>query len=631
MKKTGYFTGLALIGLSLTGCGAGSGGKKTFWLILLAVLGLIALTLGIMQARSLIRYREKMRAKGHRISNKMDPAIGIFFGAAVIFIIAFLIVALTGGSAPAEETTPPSTQTPATLPPKKVELRPSASSDPANWGIQWQVIQSGNVVENYNRENPIDFAEPEDYFALPGVCTFRSDPYRTGFGYGKASVTEKSLETVWNVETSSLSGENGAWSGSGWTGQPLIVRWDEETKQIMNLYSEKKIKSDLVEVIYATLDGHIYFLDLEDGSYTRDPMNVGMCFKGSGSLDPRGYPLIYVGAGDIDLDGQRPRMYVISLIDCSILYEYGHEETMALRQDHNRWCAFDSSPLVDAGTDTLIWPGENGLLYTIHLNTDYQKSAGTIQVNPDAPVAARYNTDRSGQEQYWYGFEASANIVDHYLYVSENSGFFYCVDLNTMELVWAQDTKDDSNSSPAFQRISEDQGYVYTAPSLHWTADENLQGSIAIYKLDAMTGQILWKTPYDVHTVDGVSGGVQSSPLLGKPGTDLDGLILYAIARTPDPSTGILVALDTDSGAEVWRMEMDHYAWSSPVAFSAEDGKTYVAVCDSAGQVFLLEGATGQVLNQISVESLVEATPAVYENMLVVGTRGQEIYGVKIN
>ena len=33
------------------------------------------------------------------------------------------------------------------------------------------------------------------------------------------------------------------------------------------------------------------------------------------------------------------------------------------------WHAYDSSPLVDAETDTLIYPGENGILYTIKLNT----------------------------------------------------------------------------------------------------------------------------------------------------------------------------------------------------------------------------------------------------------------------
>ena len=73
------------------------------------------------------------------------------------------------------------------------------------------------------------------------------------------------------------------------------------------------------------------------------------------------------------------------LIDLSkgdILYEHGADDTDALRTDNKNWSAYDSAPLVDAETDTLIWPGENGLIYVIKLNTQYDKEAGTISVSP---------------------------------------------------------------------------------------------------------------------------------------------------------------------------------------------------------------------------------------------------------
>ena len=207
---------------------------------------------------------------------------------------------------------------------------------------------------------------------------------------------------------------------------------------------------------------------------------------------------------------------------------------------------------------------------------------------------------------------------------------FFCIDLNTMELVWAQDTKDDSNSTPVFERVADDRGYVYTAPSLHWTQDENAQGTISIYKLDAVTGQILWEAPYDVFTVSGVSGGVQSSPLLGKPGSSIEGMILYTISRTNTVDSGTLVALDTETGEEVWKLDMDYYAWSSPVAVYEENGTAYVVVCDSAGYASFIDGATGKVLDTEYLGGLVEASPAVYENMLVVGTRMKQICGIKV-
>ena len=617
----------AALCLGLSGCG-GVGGAVSTLLALLAV-GLFALA-GL-RTYNFIQYRARMmrRRTRKKIPNQLDMlTIGMFILAAVLLVIALVLP--RDGSAqnqPPETTTEPTTETTTvpTEPPIVFAPQKTSSSDPANWGITWEIFRNGEAVTNFERSEPITFGAPEEYFALPGISAFRGNNYRDSATYGTASIREKTVETLWTSDTKSLDN----WTGSGWTGQPLIVKWDETTKGIMNIYPEKKAKTDLVEVIYATLDGHIYFLDLADGSYTRDPVNVGMCFKGAGSLDPRGYPLMYVGSGDSH-GGKQPRMFVISLITGGILYEYGHDDPLSLRKDNDSWCAFDSSPLVDAETDTLIWPGENGLLYTIKLNTSYDTQAGTISIRPDAPILNRYNTSRSSESKYWYGFEASANIVENYLYVSENGGMFYCVDLNTMELVWAQDTKDDSNCSPAFQRTAEDQGYVYTAPSLHWTKDAESKGTISLYKLDAMTGEIVWEVPYQVYTVDGVSGGVQSSPLLGKPGTGIDGLIIYTISRTPYIGSGIMVALDTETGREVWRMDMNLYAWSSPVAVYDHGGKAYVAVCDSGGNLFFVDGSDGTLLDKINLGSLVEASPAVYEDMLVVGTRGRKICGVKV-
>lgn len=633
MKKLWYISPVIGLCLCLTGCSSTS---RVLSGILLLVLGLGVLAAAGIRTRSFLSYAKRYQRERRRDRAKEPPRLDMLtVGAYVLGVVLILIALVSFPGTPAqqlpEDSTGASTQAGSeatTEPPAVFAPEKTADSAPKNWGITWQIFQDGTRVDSYTRPEAISFGEPDSYFSLPGIATFRGNNYRNSTTYGTASVTQKTLSLDWTSATGVLEGAS--WSGSGWTGQPLIVQWDEQTKAVMNLYPEKKTKAELVEVVYATLDGHIYFLDLDDGSYTREPINVGQCFKGAGSLDPRGYPLLYVGSGDVSSGGKRPRMYIISLIDGSILYEYGNEDILSLRRDNDKWCAFDSAPLVHGETDTLIWPGESGILYTMTLNTQYDPAAGTIRVAPDHMVTTRYDTGRSGKDAYWYGYEASVNIVENYLYVSENGGMFFCVDLNTMELVWAQDTKDDSNCSPVFERTAEDAGFVYTAPSLHWTRDENLQGSISLYKLDAVTGRILWEKPYAVHTVDGVSGGVQSTPLLGKTGSSLEGLILYTISRTPDVGNGLLVALDTQTGSEVWRMNMDFYAWSSPVAVYGQDGTGYVVVCDSNGTAFFLDGATGQLLDQEYLGGLVEATPAVYEDMLVVGTRTQQICGVKI-
>ena len=512
-------------------------------------------------------------------------------------------------------------------------FRPTAAASalPSNWGVYWEVLDGNGVLPSYARPHGIRL-DGDDYFALPGVASFRGGNLRDGGSYGTIPMSAQGLSTKWSSGTGSLAGSmSDAWTGSGWTGQPLIVQWDAATRSAMNLYADKKAKDGLIEVIYATLDGHVYFLDLDDGSYTRDTLDLGMPFKGAGALDPRGYPLLYVGSGDALADGKRPRMFIVSLIDGSVLYEGGYDDADSYRVDNDRWCAFDSSPLVDAGSDTLIWPGENGILYTMRLNTAYDPNAGTISISPDEPIRTRYDTDRSNEKDYWYGFEASAVIVDRCLYISENGGLFFCVDLDSMELLWAQDTRDDSNSTPVYEPDGDGHGYLYTAPSLHWTADKDMRGPILIYKLDAITGEIVWSRTYDVWTVSGVSGGVQSSPVLGRKGSSIEGLVIYGISRTPDIDSGLLVALDTATGSEVWTLPMSHYAWSSPLALYDDNGGARILLCDSEGTANLIDGATGQVLSTTGLGSLIEASPAAFGDTAVVGTRGQSIVALRVS
>lgn len=625
MKKLLSVTMALGLCLSLTGCQAAG----SAWPVILILLALCIIAFAGLRTYQFIQYRQRLRRKRNRrkIPSVPDAFTLLLYGLGVLLLLVAILLGSCSAEPPASTTENTTETTEETVPVVQFLPTGSADTDPSRWGILWEPLGAGGPVDSIVRSSPVSFGDGSEYFALPGIATFRGNNYRDSATYGIATVTQKTLSTVWTSKTSVLPASG--WDGSGWTGQPLMAQWDQSTKDIMNLYPAKQIKSGLVEVIYATLDGHIYFLDLEDGSYTRDPIDLGMPFKGAGSLDPRGYPLMYVGAGDINGYGKIPRFYIISLIDGSVLYEYGNEDPLAPRKDNDNWCAFDSAPLVDAKTDTLIWPGENGILYTFKLNTAYNQASGTISVSPDTLVAARYTTARSGEDKYWLGYEASASVVDGYLYVSENGGMFYCVDLNTMELVWAQDTVDDSNCSPVFQSDSNG-GYIYTAPSLHWTKDADNQGSISLYKLDALTGKILWEKPFPVHTVDGVSGGVQSTPLLGKSGSNIEDLIFYTVARTPGKESGVLVALDTATGEEVWRWNMPHYAWSSPVAFYTEDGCAYIVVCDSAGDATLLDGATGQTLHSIDLGFLVEASPAVFGDMLVVGTRGKLICGVKI-
>ena len=541
-----------------------------------------------------------------------------------------------------ETPTPVPTQTPEPTPTPVPSFSPGAISGttPGDFGLEEAIEAGGAQTTGYTRAEPIDFYQGDKYTELPGVIGFRGNNFRDSAAYGTVDFTGAASEP-WTFSVGSLSkmyGE-GSWTGCGWTGQPLIVKWPQETKRIMNLYEKAKNDPDLVEVIYATMDGHIYFLNLYTGEKTRDAINMGYPFKGAGTLDPRGYPLMYVGSGDDSPTGGKgsSRAFIISLIDGKILYEFGAGDGFSLRG----LSYFDSSALVDAETDTLIYPGESGILYTIKLNTQYDQSAGSISIAPET-VKWRYKGTRSnstatkdGSEGWWLGVEDSVIIWRGHAIFTDNGGHMICLDLNTLKAVWVQDTLDDTNCTPVLSLEGPDQHpYVYTSTSFHpgWRASANSTGLIPIWKIDAVTGQIVAKNEdYHCQTIaepSQVSGGVQGTLALGK--NDLEGLIFVPIAMT-EGMKGKLVAFNTADLSVKWECDFAGYPWSSPVAVYDANGKGYLIQCNKSGYIHLIDGQTGTIINEMSLGSNIEASPAVYNNMAVVGTRGGLIYGVDLN
>lgn len=542
-----------------------------------------------------------------------------------------LVTDLFNTSTPTPEPTPEPTPTPRFDIPHAVD-----SSNPANWGYSTDVEVNGTVVQSYTRQTPIFFDYDEPYTNVNGIVTFRGDHYRSGAAYGTASISSKSLSKAWSFEIGQLAKPSGSgnWSGSGWVGQPLVVCWPDSTKQIMNMYDWAKQKQGLVEGILACLDGNVYFFDIESGEATRPVLQIGIPFKGAGSLDPRGYPILYLGSGDNypEDPSKTVRAVAYSLVDFSCLYTFGaYKDSFAIRD----WHAYDSAPLVDAATDTLIYPGENGILYTIKLNTAYNEQAGTLTMAPSETVKFRYNTSRSSAgstsaDKYWMGYEDSAVMWGEYVYLVTNDGYMQCININTMELIWAQDVLDDTNATIVLEEDEANRtAYLYVGTSLHFTKDENDYGTTPLFKINAVTGEIVWRFDVNVYTRSGVSGGVQATAVVGK--NSISDLVIVPFARVPDVDHGYLMAIDKNTGTERWRFAMDGYSWSSPVAVYDANGSAYIVSCDSTGRIYLLDGKTGTKLSVFDAERNIEASPVVYGNTIIVGTRGMDVYGVHIS
>lgn len=565
----------------------------------------------------------------------VKTVVGIVIFVALLAVLVMVVMRGVAANKALEETaesptvtvqptptpTPEPTPTPVGLP----DFKPHSvdGTEPERLISSTAIMVDGEVVEEYESDYEINFDLPERYTELEGIVTFRGDNFRSGAAYGTAAVSSKTLTKVWSKSTSGLSDTDGTyWSGSGWTGQPLVVKWPEATrKNISAMYDWAREKEGLVEVIYATLDGHVYFYELTSGEYTRDPLNLGFNYKGAGALDPRGYPILYVGSGVDSVNG-RSRVKVVNLIDNSVMFEFGHNETFANRG----WHMFDSSPLVSAETDQLIYPGENGILYIIHLNTKYNEQTGELSVDPDNIVKWKYNGVRSGS-RYWLGVESSAAIINNYIFLADNGGNLMCLDLNTLKLVWVQDVLDDTNCSPVVD-IEDGHPYIYISTSFHYGWRSYSTAAIPIFKIDAETGEIVWRTDYTCYTVQDLSGGVQGTTAVGK--NKLSDMIFVPVARTPGASSGTLAALKKDTGEVVWEKETSMYSWSSPVDFYDADGNGYLLYCNSGFNMFLIDGKTGEQLDYMNLGGNIEASPAMYGNYAVVGTRAMRTYCIQV-
>jgi hypothetical protein len=485
------------------------------------------------------------------------------------------------------------------------------------------IMVDGKTVDSYSapEDDTIAFGQGDEYTDVQGIVTFRGNNFRDTAAYGTAEIEQKKFGESWSVTSNSLKAPDGAvWTGSGWVGQPLVMTWPKDVRQHMNMYDWAKQREKITEVVYATMGGYVYFLDLDTGKPTRDPLNLGYTFKGAGALDPRGYPIMYLGSG-YDSSLGTSRVFIINLLDCSVMYEFGNDDSFSLRGGLS---FFDGSPLVDAESDQLIYPGESGILYIIKLNTNYNETAGTLSVKPSHTVKWRYYGTRSSGR--YLGMEDSAVIWRGHLIIAENGGNLFCLDLNSLTVDWVQDVLDDTNDSPVLE-MENGKPYIYISTSFHYGWRSTDTAVIPIWKVDAQTGEIVWHRDYTCYTVPEVSGGVQGTIALGK--NNVSDLIYVPVARTGSASAGKLVALYKDTGKVAWEFD-SYYAWSSPVVVYDSRGDGYIVYCTCGGYMYLLDGRTGEKLDERNLGGNIEASPVVYGNTIVVGTRRQLIYGIRL-
>ncbi|MTI71745.1 MAG: pyrrolo-quinoline quinone [Firmicutes bacterium] len=496
---------------------------------------------------------------------------------------------------------------------KPIEL-PDKNLDNLNLSIS----KKGKVIDNYL--SPLEIF-PNIYTKIDGILTFRGDNLRNSINLSVSNIKDKKLNIRWFNKTSSSS-----WGGgSGWTGQACVIKWPDEIKKMMNIKDIFKNKATFTEVIYGSLDGKIYFYDLETGEKSRPSIDIENPIKGSVALDPRGYPLLYVGQGIPEKGKFGYRIF--NLIDQKLLYFLNGRDPLAYRG----WGAFDGSPLINRKTDSMFIGGENGIFYNVKLNTDFKPLDKTISIQPEI-LKLRYKIDNNNYQ----GIENSIATYKNLCYFADNGGAIICLDITSMKpkWIWYGKTADDTNASITLEVIN-------NIPYLYTGTEQDKQGENGftyIRKFNGLNGNIIWERKFKclsrvvkdkiTNEIKASNGGLYGTNIIGS--KDISNLVIFTLAGYDHPYKGIVLAIDKSSGETKWKWEMPYYSWSSPIAFYDKKDKSYIIQCDYHGNVTLLEGINGKVLDKINLGKNIESSPIIYKDKIIVGVRGNRIYCLDI-
>ena len=470
-----------------------------------------------------------------------------------------------------------------------------------------------------------------------GVLTFRGNAFRQNAAVGEVdSATE--LTEIWRVEAGSSRGASQTFYGYEWTGQPAIVKWSTQVRAASNIDEDKKTKSALREVIIAGVDGVIRFIDLEDGSLTRGAINLGYPMKGTPSLHPAGYPYMNVGqytrkmkvkTGKIGL--RQYNLYdqkELNLID-------GLDGKM--HRGINRYGSFETSSLIDRNSDTVITLGTNGLLYLTSLNSEFDYQAGSLKINTGSIVMS--SRAKGEKKNEMVAVESSHAMYDKYVFYADMGGILRCVDTNYLKPVWAVNTEDAVMAAVALDLNGSDGLDLYTANML----TNRKKGGTQIRRYDALSGKEIWTVEIGVakNTKTREDVGTKASPVIGQNG--LSDLVFFTVTGLDEEGRTMLgvsedtkaavAALEKETGKIRWAKGLSDRSESSPVAVYDKEGNGWIIQCAEDGTILLLDGQTGMQQAELQIEGKIKASPAVYNDIMVIGTTGKGtefVYGIKI-
>ncbi|MBA2496058.1 MAG: PQQ-binding-like beta-propeller repeat protein [Acidimicrobiia bacterium] len=438
---------------------------------------------------------------------------------------------------------------------------------------------------------------PSSGFATPGLLTFRGSPTRSYYGEGPVP---SAPEELWSYpgESGGMCAQSSGrqWCGSGWTGQPSVFESDMGGVE-------------RTWVVFGAYDTAVHFVDYDTGEDILPPFPTGDIIKGSVSVDPDGFPLVYSGSRDNEfhiLAIDRPEATELWALDA---------EAVSPTLWNDDW---DGSGLIV--DDYLYIGGENSQFHVVKLNRGYD-DAGLVTVDPELVFNAPGWDDQLladiGDDEV--SIENSPAMFDDVVYFANSGGLVQGWDVSGIpdgepaERVFRFWMGEDVDASV----VIDDEGMLYVAAEFeHNTPSRQARAEVVgqLVKLDPSRPDdpVVWSVANQESTPD---AGFWATPAIA-------GDMLYIA-----DNAGELYGIDRMTGEEVWQISLAGPTWQSPVVV---DDVLIEGDCDGILRGFDVSDPTVEPpeLWSVSVGGCIESTPALWEGRFFFGTRAGRFHAV---
>ncbi len=435
---------------------------------------------------------------------------------------------------------------------------------------------------------PVEPAAPGP--VVLGLLTFRGNETRSYYGQGPVP---RNPQVLWRFPESPMcaaSPDRGVtilWCGTGWTGQPAVFERQGRTW-----------------VVFGGFDKAVHFLDADTGARLLPDFPTGDIVKGSVTVDPDGFPLVYAGSRDNNF-----RVIAIDRAEPSELWRLPADAvTPTLWNDD-----WDGAGLVV--DDHLFVGGENGQWHVVKLNR-FIGDDGLVGVQPElvfnAPGWDEELLAALGDREV--SIESSVAIWNDVVYFANSGGLIQGWDVGGLKdgrppsRVFRFWTGDDTDATV----VVDEDGMLYVASEWQRRNERGRQVG-QILKLDPRRPDpVVWSV---ADRDDAPTSGVWATPAVYRD------LVIVAT------DGGRLVGLDRATGAIRWSKSLVRPTWQSPVVV---DDVLLQGDCSGALHAYDVSDTAVDPpeLWTVALGGCIESTPAVWKDRIFVGTRAGFLVGL---